>query len=140
MPTELNNLVNMVFKLGDWVNTIWNFHIVASVAILGWLFTHRQNWNIKQKLILTIVYISFVFTNLLSQIEIHALLGAALKELRTVLAQSPFKTEDLNKAIQNYPQMSTLKIIAVHLVADLAVLLCLWTNLVKREAEKNTKP
>jgi hypothetical protein len=135
MPTEISNLVNMVLKLGDWVNVIWNFHLVVSIAILGWIFSTKQIWDLKQKIIVTVVYIAFVWLNLEGQIQIHTVLDVSLNELKEAVGPLNFKTSQFKDALQNVSRESTLRIILVHLATDLSVMLCIWTKLLKRKSK-----
>lgn len=125
----------MVLKLGDWVNVIWNFHLVVSIAILGWIFSTKQIWDLKQKIIVTVVYIAFVWLNLEGQIQIHTVLDVSLNELKEAVGPLNFKTSQFKDALQNVSRESTLRIILVHLATDLSVMLCIWTKLLKRKSK-----
>jgi hypothetical protein len=128
MESEISNLINMVFKLGDWVNTIWSFHIVVGIGLLGWLFTHRQNWNAGQKVLVSVLFLTFVGINLYSQIRTHWWLSLSINELKMAVNQTPLKTKELNDAIQSYSTAKTWQIVLMHAVADLIVILSIWTD------------
>jgi hypothetical protein len=36
---EFKDILNVVFKLTDYLNFLWNFYVVFNVAVIGWLFS-----------------------------------------------------------------------------------------------------
>ena len=47
--TNLPHLLNLAFKLGDWLHTLWNYYFVIVIAIVGWILTKAPVWNPWQK-------------------------------------------------------------------------------------------
>lgn len=47
--SNLSNLFNLAFKVGDWLNSLWNFYFIIVIAVVGWILTKTPTWGYLQK-------------------------------------------------------------------------------------------
>jgi hypothetical protein len=143
MTPELKNLVDLVLKLGDWVNTITNFQILMNLAVLGWLFSSNEPWPIYQRIVIAIGFAVFALYNIASQHENHNRLQVALSELKAAVDYSqitddPAKravlhTDAFKKMLREDRVFNTWLITIGYILWDsLVVLLILFSHLWKR--------
>lgn len=126
MKSELKNLMDVVLKLGDWVNTLTNFSIIMNLAVIGWLFSSKDPWPLAQRLVVAGGYTVFATYNLFSQHRTHSLLQITLNELKEAVAQNKdteykFYTDEFAAMLQRNRQFNLPLIIIGHIVIDIAM-------------------
>lgn len=139
MTADLLNLVNLVLKLGDWINTIWNFHAVINIAVLGWWLTKQPNWQAWQKAVLSLVYALVMAFNLEGQIITHRELDVVAGEIAVAAQNQTFKTPAMKQLLMTLGDSSYLRILFRHLSVDFFVLAVLWWPQA-RTRKKDQKP
>jgi hypothetical protein len=126
MKPDLMNLINIVMKLGDWINTIWNFHAIINIAVLGWWLTKQPAWTRSQKLLISLVYTFVMAANLKAQIEAHIQLDTVSTEIAAVARQTIFQTQQMTALLTRIGNSNYYFLFFRHIAVDALVLLSLW--------------
>ena len=128
MTQEIKNLLDSIFKLGDWVNTYWIFYAVFNIAMIGWITSSPIAWNWEKRLFISFGYGLVVSVNLFAQYRTTRFMGLAIKELKAMVAatENVTRTEELKNEVINFRYIDTPLIIAVHLIMDVMVIVCIW--------------
>ena len=127
MTDEIKDILNVVFKLADWVNTFWGAYAALNIALVGWLMSSKKPWHWKQKLLVTGGYIVIMVFNFYAQYRTNRLLGAALDELKAAVeASSHFRTEALREQVLGVRPPGVVGVATVHITVDLAVISFIW--------------
>jgi len=119
---DLKDVLGIAYKLNDWLNFYWNFYVVFSGVVIGWVF-NSKGWPTAQRVIVTIFYSGFVIVSLGALIKTYVSLQAAADKLNTLLGTNEDLTSALVRQFRN-DQWQTQ--IALHLLGDALVLSCIW--------------
>jgi len=132
----LTEAITIAMKLGDWVNTIWNFHAVINVALLGWVFSKRPEWSLRVRVGITGVYALLMAANLYGQIEAHIELDAVLAEVRALAASTSFKSPALAEMLLHVTGTNYFVLLGRHLVVDAFGIAAIWIHQESETADK----
>jgi len=47
---EFDKLIDIVFKIDDTINFLWNLYIGVGVVLLGWLFRAQIKWQLSKRI------------------------------------------------------------------------------------------
>jgi hypothetical protein len=130
LELDLKQTLDAAYKLNDWLNFYWNFYVVFTGVVIGWIF-NSKGWLVPQRVVVSLFYLGFVAVSLGALYKTYQTLNAATAKLETLLA----KSSSLNQALiaqldnGNWPIQ-----LALHIAGDLIVLWCIW-NLTHKAPE-----
>lgn len=58
---EFDKLIDIVFKIDDTINFLWNLYIGVGVVLLGWLFRAQIKWQLSKRITVSLAYIIIAF-------------------------------------------------------------------------------
>jgi hypothetical protein len=121
---EPKDVLNIVFKLTDYLNFLWNFYVVFNVAVIGWLFSSSSTpWAWQKKLIVAIIYVFFVCGSITVIRRTYQLLFSALEELSSASTEIDFRSSKFGEYFQGVKPFNSKLSIAFHVIADCIVFL-----------------
>ena len=111
------------YKLLDFLTTFWNYYLVVTGVILGWLFSATVPWPIPQKILVTFLFVAFALVSLDGLQRTYRALDVTSSELHVKWeADAPFK-----KAILGWLSQKRWRwAIFLHVIADVIVIFCIW--------------
>lgn len=135
---NIENLIDITFKLTDNINFFWNIYIFALIGLLGWLFALKNPPSKKIKIIVTSGFLLFTMINILGMLKTYAFLEAVRIELQMVAQETDFRTTLIKEKIKElnydyYPYMVWI----THLIVDAGVLFILWSDILKKSLSNN---
>lgn len=124
--SDVPSLLAIAYKFGDWIITLLQLYIIINVAFIGWILTYKPVWDISQKIPLSVVYLTAMFTNLLWMWKLKCWLTDIIKQIQVIANNKKFpnltKVESIIVKVQN-PYLWIL-LFVFHFLSDLAVI---WT-------------
>ena len=118
----IDDVFGAAYKLNDWLNFYWNFYVVFTGVVIGWVF-NSKGWSTLQRVIVSIFYLGFVGVSLDALLGTYQALGAATLRLKDLVPPGDTfaitLASHLGKADRNLG-------IALHIAGDLLVLACIW--------------
>lgn len=111
--SDIPHLFNIVSKLTDWVHSFWQFYFTFSAAIVGWLLTIKPQLSIKEKVIVSVVYLAGSAINLRSLVRSYAFLDEAMRELAIVATNTFFHRDKLQRLLEKASNKSSWKLSAL---------------------------
>ncbi len=136
MELDLKQTLDAAYKLNDWLNFYWNFYVVFTGVVIGWVF-NSKGWSTSQRAVVSVFYLGFVAVSLGALYKTYQTLNAATAKLESLLS----KVSPLSQALiaqldnTNWPIQ-----LALHVAGDLLVLWCIWTLTRKPKEEPTVKP
>ena len=121
-PLDLKDVLGAAYKLNDWLNFYWNFYVVFTGVVIGWVF-NSKGWSTAQRVVVTLFYLGFVGVSLGALYSTYISLGAATTRLTQLLPTSDI----LAQALISQLEKSNLKLgLALHILGDALVIGCIW--------------
>jgi hypothetical protein len=123
--TNLPELFNLAFKIGDWLNTLWNFYFVIVIGVVGWVITKTPSWSGWQKIAFCCVLALALIANLVLIFKNFDLLKLITADIEAEFkAGSFFKTEALDKYFQEISgRVRRVGLLLIcHLIVDVFVI------------------
>ena len=118
----LNDVLAVAYKLNDWLNFFWNFYVVFTGVVIGWVF-NAKGWSTAQRIVVSVFFLGFVGVSLDALWGTYQALGAATQRLKELVpagdAFAATLASHLGKADHTIG-------IALHVAGDLLVLACIW--------------
>lgn len=113
---EFDKLIDIVFKIDDTINFLWNLYIGVGVVLLGWLFRAQIKWQLKKRITVSLAFIIVAFMNASALLDNYSLKKITLDELRQKpeFSQSPFL-----QAFAKNTGVGEIGVISIHLVCGL---------------------
>jgi hypothetical protein len=128
---EITSLWNMTLKSLDWVNFLWQFHVVVTGVAIGWLFSGAKSLDNQQKFIITVIYSLAYLVNLGATVRAYMILFPTLRQFKTSTNDLEGYNEDFKKMLQNLPGKYHWGAgLFLHVGSYMIVLYCIW-HLVK---------
>ena len=129
---EFDKLIDIVFKIDDTINFLWNLYIGVGVVLLGWLFRAQIKWQLSKRITVSLAYIIIAFMNASALLDNYSLKKITLDELRQKpeFSQSPFL-----QAFAKNTGVGEIGVISIHLVAGLGILIMLWFYTRRKEKD-----
>ena len=132
MDLDLKQTLDAAYKLNDWLNFYWNFYIVFTGVVIGWVF-NSKGWPRSQRVVVSAFYVGFVIVSLGALYKTYQTLNAAVAKLAGTLSKSNVLNEALIAQLDNGNWAIQLEL---HLLGDVLVLWCIW-NLTVKVVEPN---
>lgn len=128
MTQEIKNMLDVIFKLGDYVNTYWTFYAVLNIAVVGWVISSPMEWNWEKKLFMTVGYGLIVSVNFFGQYRATRLIRIGIDELKAMITATgdAIRTEELKNEVMKFRYVDRTLIITIHLIMDVIVIACIW--------------
>lgn len=105
--SEARGVLDIAFKLTDYLNQLWNLFMVFSGVVVGWRLSAKEEWGGKQKVVTTILYLGFVVVNATTLYSTYGWLGEVLADLRVASAavgpQTPHIKAGMLRAAVPFP-------------------------------------
>ena len=130
---DVKDVLNAAYKLNDWLNFYWNFYVVFSGVVIGWVF-NSKGWADSQRIIVSLFYLSFVAVSLGALYKTYSSLNASAARLKEMLAGSDTLGQALIRQLDNDNWALQL---GFHLLGDVLVVACIWI-FTKKPIEKPT--
>ena len=113
---EFDKLIDIVFKIDDTINFLWNLYIGVGVFLLGRLFRAQIKWQLKKRITVSLAFIIVAFMNASALLDNYSLKKITLDELRQKpeFSQSPFL-----QAFAKNTGVGEIGVISIHLVCGL---------------------
>ncbi len=113
---EFDKLIDIVFKIDDTINFLWNLYIGVGVVLLGWLFRAQIKWQLRKRITVSLAFIIVAFMNASALLDNYSLKKITLDELRQKpeFSQSPFL-----QAFAKNTGVGEIGVISIHLVCGL---------------------
>ena len=111
------DLLKLLIERTSYINTYWNFYIVVATAIIGIVASGKVNITRNIRIILTIAFILFAFSNY------HAIEN--VNEQRSEISKQ-IKQENLVAIKETLKPSDNWKYLLFHLLLDITVLVSLW--------------
>src|SRR2546427_7679910 len=64
--SDVPTLLNIAFKLVDYVTQNWNYFVVLRGVMIGWRFSAKEQWTKTHKVIVTCLYSLFAIVNFIA--------------------------------------------------------------------------
>ena len=127
--SEVPSVLNIVFKLTDYLNQLWSLFMVFSTIVVGWRFSAKEPWLRRQKIIVTVLYCCFLFVNLMVLVKTYAWLDKALADLRAAAVSLDAQAPRLKEAMTSVdiPGGQCLEL-SIYGVGAACVLVSIWLN------------
>jgi hypothetical protein len=118
----LPEVLNAAYKLNDWLNFYWNFYVVFTGVVIGWVFSSK-GWSAPQRWAVTLFYLGFVGVSLHALWGTYHSLNAAVMRLQQLVSTAdpllPVLVAQLGHS--DWPVG-----IGLHVLGDALVVLCIW--------------
>ena len=111
--SDMPHLFSIVAKLTDWIHGYWQFYITFSMAIVGWLLTIKPQLSMKEKVIVSFVYLAGSVINLRSLIRSYVFLDEAMREMEVASRDVFFHRDKLQILLAKAAKRATWKFSAV---------------------------
>ena len=123
-PVTVDQMLSAGYKLIDWGNFYWNFYVIITGVILGWLFTAKEPWSLAQKSAVSVLFLGFAVVSLYSLWRTFRALNATTSELRVRWeTDEPFKQAIVARLSPKGWQVA----VCLHALADMVVVYFIWT-------------
>lgn len=119
---------NILFRLIDKTDYFWNFCIISSGTILFFIINDNlSSLSVLKKILMTIVYSSFMFFNLQAHIRGYKFLQEYVEEVKEDIKNQDFQNQRLPILFQklSYKQ-NTLLCIVIYLGIFIVTLTLFW--------------
>ena len=121
-PLTTDDVLGAAYKLNDWLNFYWNFYVVFTGVVIGWVL-NSKDWSDLQRMIVSVCFLGFVGVSLDAIWGTYQALGAATRQLRELVpADDIFAATLASHLGRAHPTIG----LALHVIGDLLVLLCIW--------------
>ena len=125
--SDVSALLNVAFKLVDYVTQNWNFFVVLSGVMIGWRFTAKEQWTNRHKIIVTGLYSLFAVVNFRALYVSYSWLESIMSDLRIAGNALSSQTPQLKGLLTNlYLTGGKPAVIIIYGLGFLLVLSCLW--------------
>jgi hypothetical protein len=126
-PLELKDVLNVVFKMTDYLNFQWNFYVIINIALIGWIFSSPIDaWGWQKKLICSIAYLLSVLMSIMVLSRTYRLLFDVLEELSYCAKDIQFRSDKFRTAFKEVRPVNKKFSITLHIIGNVIVLLCIW--------------
>lgn len=126
--SEVPTLFTLIFKMVDYINLYWNFYVLFSAILVGWLFTSQEPWGIRKKIFATLFYLIALVMNLCPLITVYIYFERSLSELREEAKLLETHTEEFRKILEKASAVGGWGLAAtVHLIVDPIIIYCIWS-------------
>ena len=79
---EFDKLIDIVFKIDDTINFLWNLYLGVCVVLLGWVFGAKVKWPLVKRITVSMTFILADLMNVTAQLDNYSLKTITLEELR----------------------------------------------------------
>ena len=118
----LPEVLTLAYKLNDWLNFYWNFYVVFTGVVIGWVFSSK-GWSTPQRWAVTLFYLGFVGVSLHALWSTYHSLNAAVLRMEQLVSTS----DPLRSVLVDQLGHSDWRLgIGLHLLADALIVLCIW--------------
>jgi|GEM_PF-5931164 len=132
-----SELIEVIFKVIDFINFEWNIHFGFAIAFIGWRISTNKSLSILVKLISTTVIILFSITNILTLLEYYQILDSLVEEYKIRCYVDNITSNKLKSLINNFSTTQYKNALwFIHIPIDLFLIVCAWLNTMW----KNNKP
>ena len=113
---DFDKLIDIVFKIDDTINFLWNLYLGVCVVLLGWVFGAKVKWPLVKRITVSMAFILADLMNVTAQLDNYSLKKITLDELRQKpeFSQSPFL-----QAFAKNTGVGEIGVISIHLVCGL---------------------
>jgi hypothetical protein len=126
-PLELKDILNVVFKMTDYLNFQWNFYVIINIAVIGWIFSSPMDtWGWQKKFICSIAYLLSVLMSIMVLSRTYRLLFDVLEELSCCAKEIQFRSDNFRTAFKEVRPVSKKLSMTLHILGNVIVLLCIW--------------
>lgn len=126
------DIADMLLKIADSINFLWNFYAFGTIAIVSWLLSLKRNLNWQLKLLLSLGFLCFVTMNLTALLRSYTFADSLRLELQANIDQSTFKTQGLYELTKGLSFSRQIWIAwGIHIFVDSGVLVIVWSNRVR---------
>jgi len=125
--SDVPALLNVAFKLVDYITQGWNAFVVLSGVMIGWRFSAKDQWSKTQKILVTGLYSLFAVLNFMSLYVSYSWLRDIMADLKTAGNALSSQTPQLKGHLTNLYLVGGMKWVTVIYVLGLSlVICCLW--------------
>jgi hypothetical protein len=129
MDFTFKDAMDVALRLGDNVNSLWNFYLTVQLALVGALLAISLRLKTGQKIVATIAFLIFVIVNWTGLMQQYYLLNAAIAELKLQVYTVDLKNDSLKAIIHNVDFSNRYWVTTVaHAISDIIVLCLIWFN------------
>jgi hypothetical protein len=115
--------MSFLFQRADSISTFWNFYIVLSTAILGFLSAAKVEWlNNFLCFLLSLAFVLFAVGNLFAIIQVHGQWEALVKLVPTLEGYY----NSLAPLVESAKPVERDTLIMFHLFLDITVVSFIW--------------
>ena len=129
---EFVHLVEVVFKINDSINFLWNFYIGVCAVLLGWLFSANIKWERIKRITVSIGFTLFALINASALYNNYSMKAITFEEIQ----QKPEFEESV--FIQEFVKTTGIGengVVIIHIVVGLVILTLIWIHTRSKKKE-----
>lgn len=125
--SDVPALLNVGFKLMDYISQGWNYYVVISGVMVGWRFSAKEQWTNMHKIIVTGLYSLFAIVNFLGLYMAYSSLNKIFLDLNIAAKTLDARTPQLKQLLESTYLTGGIPLtVLVYLTAFLLVMCCVW--------------
>ncbi len=131
---EFDKLIDIVFKIDDTINFLWNLYLGVCVVLLGWVFGAKVKWPLVKRITVSMTFILADLMNVTAQLDNYSLKTITLEELRQKpeFSESPFL-----QAFAKNIGVGETGVVLIHVTVGLVLLGMIWIYTGRKAKEES---
>ncbi|MBU0730511.1 MAG: hypothetical protein KKE17_12455 [Proteobacteria bacterium] len=126
-----SDMLQAAFKINEQINFLWNFYVVFSGILLGWIFSTSVDWSREKRIILILLFAIFATINNLALFNEYTLLKLLLADMERTITQKTLETFSFLSRFIDSTGTGPTGAFIVHGCADSLIILLIWRSTAK---------